>query len=136
MACSCGAQIVHRPRDGSGDLSRAVNRVAILWNPVNQSAQLYLDQARSAARTLGSASGAGGATAANFERAFTAMSRSVPAPSSSSRTACSFFSGPGCRSCREGAPAGDVHLREHMEVGARILRAFHGDNFRVPLVRR
>ena len=30
-----------------------VSRVAILWNPINRSGQLYLDQARSAARTLG-----------------------------------------------------------------------------------
>ena len=29
-----------------------VSRVAILWNPINRSGQLYLDQARSAARTL------------------------------------------------------------------------------------
>jgi putative ABC transport system substrate-binding protein len=53
-----------------------VNRVAILWNPVNQSAQLYLDQARSAARTLGiQLQVLEVRQPANFERAFTAMSR-------------------------------------------------------------
>ena len=53
-----------------------MNRVAILWNPVNQSAQLYLDQAKSAARTLGiQLQVLEVRQPANFERAFTAMSR-------------------------------------------------------------
>ena len=52
------------------------NRVAILWNPVNQSAQLYLDQARSAARTLGiQLQLLEVRQPENFERAFTAMIR-------------------------------------------------------------
>jgi putative ABC transport system substrate-binding protein len=53
-----------------------VSRVAILWNPINLSGQLYLDQARSAARTLGiQLQVLEARQPEDIERAFTAMGR-------------------------------------------------------------
>jgi hypothetical protein len=96
-----------------------VNRVAILWNPLNQSAQLYLDQARSAGADTGDpASGAGGATAGELRAG---LHRHEPGacrrpPRHRGRHVHS-SADPDRRSCREGAPGGDVHLeRTHVAI--------------------
>ena len=122
-----------RPRRRLRRLVARVNRVAILWNPVNQSAQLYLDQARSAARTLGiQLQVLEVRQPANFERAFTAMSRERAGALLVIADGMFILQRTGIVDLAAKAHLPAMYtLREHMEVGG---LAFYGlsmaDNFR------